>query len=134
MAVASLTDPSPAQAASAASSPSPSPTAPPPTLTSTLYPHTSTLYPPTYDANGDIIGYYDPDYNPNLLRYFAIKTEYYFRDSDGTFSRFKGKGALIRKFPDRKREIRRAILENPVNLPGASFDAYCEVVLNLADR
>ena len=100
-----------------------------------VYKHVTKQYQSsTNDANGDIIGYYDPDYNPNLLRYFAIKTEYYFRDSDGTFSRFKGKGALIRKFPDRKREIRRAILENPVNLPGASFDAYCEVVLKLADR
>ena len=100
-----------------------------------VYKHVTKQYQSsTNNANGDIIGYYDPDYNSSLLRHFAIKTDYYFRDSDGTFSRFKGKGALIRKFPDRKREIRRAISGNPVTLPGGNFDAFCEEVLKLADQ
>ena len=100
-----------------------------------VYKHVSKhLQSSTIDANGDIIGYYDPDYKEGVLRHFAIQTDYYFRDSDGTFSRFKGKGALIRKFPARKRDIRRAINNSPYNLPGVNFDAFCEEVLRLADQ
>ena len=100
-----------------------------------VYKHVSkVLRSSTNNANGDTIGYYDPDYRSDVLRHFAIKTEYYFRDSDGQFSRFKGRNALIRKFPERKREIRRAVAEMRAVLPDAGFDAICEEILKLADQ
>ena len=100
-----------------------------------VYKHvTKQLHSSTNNANGDIIGYYDPDYKENVLRYFAIKTDYYFRDSDGHFSRFKGKGALIRKFPARKKEIRRTLSDLGFNIPGSNFDAICETILIVADQ
>ena len=96
-----------------------------------VYKHVSKqLRSSTNNANGDTIGYYDPDYRSDILRHFAIDTNYYFRDSDGHFSRFKGRNALLRKFPARKKEIRRALR----GLPATDFDTFCVEVLKLADR
>ena len=88
----------------------------------------------TNNVNGDSIGYYDPDYRSDVTRYFARHTTYYFRDAQGALSRFRSKGALIRKFPGRRKEIRRALQEARLDAPGTSFDAVCEAVLNIASR
>ncbi len=83
------------------------------------------------DVNGSPIGYEDPYYRYDVYRYFGIHTTYYFRDAEGRFSRFKSKNALLRKFPDRRKEIRKAVKAAGVN-SGNSFDDYCKAVLNAA--
>lgn len=88
----------------------------------------------TNNANGETIGYYDENYRSSVLRHFTYRKQYYFRDADGNFSRFKGKNELIRKFPEHKKEIRQALRATHLNEPGADFDAFCEAVLNFADR
>ena len=85
----------------------------------------------TQNVNGDIIGYYDPDYRSDVTRHFAIHKYYYFRDAEGNFSRFKGRAALIRKFPDRKK-IRQGVSAIRGNQPEFSFDDFCKAVLYTA--
>lgn len=100
-----------------------------------IYKHVQkSLYHSTESANGELIGYDDPDYRPDVTRFFYIRTVYYFRHADGSFSRFRGRRALLRKFPGRRREIRRAINERWPDLSVIDFDAYCEAVLELAAR
>ncbi len=79
------------------------------------------------NVNGSAIGYYDDNYRTDLTHHFAYYKQYYFRDADGHFTPFKSRGALLRHFPERRREIRRAV-------QGTDFDGFCESVLNLADR
>ena len=86
------------------------------------------------NVNGDTIGYYDPDYRTDVMRHFALARTYYFRDAEGHFSRFKGKGALLRKFGSRKKEIRQALRKTRPELTPTDFDAYCRTVLNIAAR
>ena len=86
------------------------------------------------NVNGDTIGYYDPDYRTDVMRHFALARTYYFRDAEGHFSRFKGKGALLRKFGSRKKEIRQALRKARPELTATDFDAYCRAVLNIAAR
>ena len=83
-------------------------------------------------ANGDLIGYDDPNYRSNVYRYFAISRPYYFRDAEGRFSRIKGRNALLRKFPERRKELRRALDE--AQLGPKEFDASCVLVLKLTAR
>lgn len=84
------------------------------------------------NMNGDPIGYYDPDYKSHILRYFALRATYYFQDADGNISRFKGRGALLRKFPGRRKEIRQALQAAGMDRSSIPFDSYCEAVLNSA--
>lgn len=83
------------------------------------------------NVNGDPIGYYDENYRASVTRYFAYASSYYFRDAAGQFSPFKGKGALLRKFPNRKREVIRRELR-AAGIYGSDFDAYCKAVLYFA--
>jgi hypothetical protein len=85
----------------------------------------------TQNVNGDIIGYYDPEYRSDVTRHFAIHKYYYFRDADGNFSRFKGRAALLRKFPDRKK-IRQGVSAIRGNQSDFSFDDFCKAVLYTA--
>ena len=89
------------------------------------------LYYATKSVNGDLIGYYDPDYRADISRYFHIRTFYYFQDADGNFSRIRTRGALLRKFPGRKKEIRQALYGLTLDPTALGFDAYCEAVLNI---
>lgn len=84
------------------------------------------------DSNGDRIGYYDPNYRSDIFSYYAYTPTYYFRDRDGQFSRIRNRGALLRKFPDKRKTIRKAVQDAGLLQPGASFDAFCKAVLNLA--
>lgn len=84
----------------------------------------------TTNANGDTIGYYDEHYRPEVTRHFTYRKRYYFRDAEGNFSRFKSRSALLRRFPEHKKELRRVLRNAHLNEPGADFDAFCEVVLN----
>lgn len=86
------------------------------------------------NANGDVIGYYDENYRSDVTRHFAIGKIYYFRDAEGHFSRFSSKGALLRKFGSRKKEIRQALRKTLPELTATDFDAYCRAVLNIAAR
>ncbi len=88
----------------------------------------------TESVNGDPIGYYDPDYRYDVTRYFYIQRTYYFRDAEGHFSRFKNLRSLLRKFPGRRREIRRTLDQMLPATPEISFDTYCELVLDIASR
>ncbi|MCR4823819.1 MAG: hypothetical protein K5849_00510 [Bacteroidales bacterium] len=82
------------------------------------------------NVNGDGIGYNDPNYREDILRYFQISRTYYFRDRDGRFSRIRGNNALIGKFPDRKKELRRAVR----NLRTRDYDIICQEVLRQTAR
>ena len=82
------------------------------------------------DVNGSTIGYYDEDYRPDVTRYFYYIATYYFRDAAGQFTPFKGRGALIRRFPDRKRQIRQGLRAAFAGRP--DFDTYCKMVLQIA--
>ena len=68
------------------------------------------------------------------MRHFTYLRTYYFRDAEGNFTRFKGKGALLRLFGDRKKEIRQELRNLRLNLPNSDFDGYCKAVLNIAAR
>ena len=82
------------------------------------------------NVNGTIIGYYDENYRPEVFRHFSYHSAYYFRDAAGQFSPIKGRSALIRKFPDRKREIRRELRSSLVGRP--DYDSFCKLVLHIA--
>ena len=84
--------------------------------------------------NGDPIGYYDPSYNPYLNSYFAITKTYYFVDGEGHVSRFRSKGNLLKKFPERRKEIRKAISAAGLDMPGVDLDTYCKELLRIAAR
>lgn len=84
------------------------------------------------DVNGEPIGYIDPRYHDNIHQYFSINTAYYFRDAEGGFKRIRSIGALIRQFPERKRELRKAV--DRAGYDRKRFDAACQLVLNLTNR
>jgi hypothetical protein len=86
------------------------------------------------NMNGDPIGYSDPAYRSEVSDYYAISKSYYFKDRDGRFSRIRGRGALIRKFPERRGEIRKAMSAAGYDVPGIDFDAFCMMVLNTVAR
>ena len=81
--------------------------------------------------NGDTIGYVDAHYRPEVLRHFTIHRTYYLRDGEGNFFRIRNRRALIRKFPDRQREIRQALRSLPA---GSDFDTVCETILATVSR
>lgn len=87
----------------------------------------------TQNVNGDIIGYYDENYRSDVTRHFAIRKLYYFRDAEGNFTRFKSRSALIRKFPDRKRQIRQAVNAASQH-SDLDFDQFCKLVLNTVSQ
>lgn len=84
--------------------------------------------------NGDPIGYYDENYNSEFNNYFAISRTYYFKEADGSFSRLRGRKSLLRRFPERRKEIRRALSDKRLDLPGTDFDAVCIEVLRITAR
>ena len=84
--------------------------------------------------NGDPIGYVDPGYRSDVHDYYAIDRTYYFKDMEGRFSRIRNKRDLVRKFPERRSEIRKAVSASGYELQGAGFDRYCISVLNLVAR
>lgn len=81
------------------------------------------------NMNGDPIGYVDPGYRSDVHNYYAISRTYYFKDSDGRFSRIRNKRDLTKKFPERRSEIRKALAASSID-----FDAYCLRVLNIVAR
>ncbi len=86
------------------------------------------------NMNGDPIGYVDPGYRSEVNDYYAISKTYYFKDRDGRFSRVKGRSALLRKFPERRGELRKALSAAGYDVPGIDFDAYCKMVLKMVAR
>lgn len=100
-----------------------------------VYKHVSKrLMAGSQNANGDQIGYYDPSYNPDLTNYYGISKAYYFVDGEGRVSRFRSKGELRRKFPERRKEIRKAVTAAGLDMPGVDFDTYCKELLKIAAR
>ena len=86
------------------------------------------------NMNGEPIGYVDPGYRSDVHDYYAISRTYYFKDLEGRFSRIRNKRDLVRKFPERRSEIRKAVSASGYELQGAGFDRYCISVLNLVAR
>ncbi len=100
-----------------------------------VYKHVSKrLMNSSQNVNGDPIGYYDPSYNSNLNNYFGITKTYYFVDSEGHVSRFRSKGDLRKKFPERRKEIRKAISAAGLDMPGVDLDTFCKELLRIASR
>ena len=86
------------------------------------------------NVNGKAIGYIDENYRSDVYRFFAYFESYYFRDADGRFTRIKNRNALIRQFPERKQEIRKAIRTGRLNDRDVTFDDFCKAVLNITAR
>lgn len=86
------------------------------------------------NMNGKGIGYYDDNYREKLTRYFAYHQAYYFRDADGHFSRIGNRGSLLGKFPERKKEIRKALRAERIGGSRDAFDDFCKAVLNITAR
>lgn len=84
------------------------------------------------NVNGEPIGYDDPKYRDNTHQYFSIDATYYFRDAEGRITGIRGLGALLRQFPERKRELRRAVRQ--AGYGRKQFDAACQLVLKLTSR
>ena len=55
-------------------------------------------------------------------------------DGEGHVSRFRSKGNLLRKFPERRKEIRKAISAAGLDMPGVDLDTYCKELLRIAAR
>lgn len=84
------------------------------------------------NVNGSAIGYDDPSYRNEVLTYFAMQKSYYFRDAEGKISGLRGKSSLLKHFPERKAELRKAVKN--AGLKWKDFDACCKLVLNLTSR
>ena len=84
------------------------------------------------NVNGSVIGYEDRNYRSEVTRHFAYIKAYYFRDADGQFSRFQSLGSLIRKFPNRRKEIRKAVRTVRNQMTDMDFDVLCNTVLTTA--
>ena len=87
-----------------------------------------------YNVNGETIGYYDENYRADVARHFVYRKSYWLRDAQGHFTRIKSRGALLRHFPDRKKEIRQALRAEGLTGGSSDFDAFCKTVLNLVSR
>ena len=85
----------------------------------------------TDNVNGPAIGYYDEHYRYDLTRYFKIRTEYWFCSADGSYERVRNKGALLRKFGPRKKELRKKA--SAAGIDRLPFEKYCEALLRLAE-
>jgi hypothetical protein len=98
-----------------------------------VYKHVSKrLLASSQNMNGDPIGYYDPNYNSEMNNFYGITKSYYFMDREGRVSRFRSKGQLRGKFPERRKEIRKAISAAGMDMPGVDFDTYCKELLKIA--
>ena len=86
------------------------------------------------NVNGQAIGYIDENYREDVTRYFAYFQSYYFRDANGHFTRIKRRNALIRQFPDREQEIRKALRAARLDRHEAQFDDFCKAVLTITAR
>lgn len=60
----------------------------------------------TKDANGELIGYYDPKYSPNIPTYFKCVNSYYIL-KDGQLIRVRNRKDLKRLYPELKKEVNR---------------------------
>lgn len=85
-------------------------------------------------VNGSPIGYDDPYYRNDVFEYFEYKADYYFQDEAGKISKIRRKRDLIRKFPDKKRAIRRYANETGISGSSTSYDVYCQQVLKFAEQ
>lgn len=100
-----------------------------------VYKHVSKrLMTSSQNMNGDPIGYYDPNYNSAMNTYYGITKTYYFVDGEGRVSRFHNKGGLRKKFPERRKEIRKAVSAAGLDMPGVDLDTYCKELLKIAAR
>lgn len=88
----------------------------------------------TGNVNGTSIGYYDEHYRNDITRYFEVSVSYYFKDASGGFSRLRGKGALLRKFPERRKDVRRALRDTRLDVIDTPFDKYCKFVLSFVQQ
>ncbi len=88
----------------------------------------------TNNVNGSAIGYRDAHYRDDVTRYFEISVKYYFLDADGNFSRIRGKGALMNKFPERRKALRKAIRGAGLDYADVPFDKYCKSLLKFAQQ
>lgn len=88
----------------------------------------------TGNANGDGIGYYDERYRTDVPTYFRYTAAYYFSDADGHISRIRSRADLLSKFPQRRKELRKALRGAADDRSRDGFDAWCREVLKLTAR
>ena len=100
-----------------------------------VYKHvTKRIQSSTQNVNGDPIGYYDPDYNPSHTYYYAISKAYYLVDASGNASRIRNKKSILRSFPEQRKNLRKALADARLDMPGTSFEDYCKAVLSIVSR
>lgn len=84
------------------------------------------------NVNGASIGYEDPEYRVGVFSYFSLQKAYFFLDAEGHFTRLKGRNSLLKHFPERRTELRRAVRE--AGIGRRQFDDCCRLVLKLTAR
>jgi hypothetical protein len=77
------------------------------------------------------VGYYDYEFNPDILKDFAPEVSYYLL-KDGIISKIGSKKSLIKSFPDKKRIVRRYIRKNDLDIE-RNFDVFSIKVLTFIE-
>lgn len=83
------------------------------------------------DKNGAVIGYFDPEYNYELLEHFRYVPQYCVL-KDGKLIPFSNAGDLRRLYPAQRRAIRQEAERR--NLGRKDIDRYAETVMRLVDK
>ncbi len=84
------------------------------------------------DKNGEIIGYVDPAYDPEVITYFS-ESRRYFILMDGELVRLKKQKDLVNLFKDRKRGIRRFLSSRQIGGRGYPLDRFYPEVMAFLD-
>ena len=83
------------------------------------------------DKNGAVIGYFDPEYNYELLEHFRYVPQYRVL-KDGKLIPFSNAGDLRRLYPAQRRAIRQEA--DYRNVGRKDIDRYAETVMRLVDK
>lgn len=83
------------------------------------------------DKNGDVIGYYDPDYNYELLEHFRYSAQYFVL-KDGKLVPVSRNGDLRRLYPAQRRAIRQEA--ERLNIGRKEIDRYAHTTMELVDK
>lgn len=84
------------------------------------------------DKNGDVIGYYDENYDYKVITYFRYAPKLWFVNEDGSLSRLKGKRDVTKRFKSRKSEIRKFV--NEIKIDESPLDFFVPLVMNMLDN
>lgn len=85
-------------------------------------------------VNGPEIGYEDPYYKYNVHTFFKYMPAYYLVHNGGPLERFKNKNALLKMFPERRKEIKKHMDSTDTRNWGIYNEKYYVEVINYLSR